>query len=90
MLDTRHPCPAPGYQIETLDDEIVLFHPAKRAIFYSNSIGALIWYMCDGQRTVAEIIKILSATYPDAAQQIAQDVPQTLATFAEHSAIIWL
>ena len=90
MLDTKCPCPVLGYQIETLDDEIVLFHPAKRAIFYSNSIGALIWFMCDGQRTVTEIIQILSATYPDAGQQIAQDVPQTLTTFAEHGAITWL
>lgn len=73
--------------METLDDEIILFHPASRTIFHSNSTGALIWQLCDGQRTVGDIINILSATYPDAAPQIPKDVQDTLLTFAQYGAI---
>jgi len=90
MLETQRPCPAPGYQVEILDDEVLLFHPTSRAIFRSNSTGALIWELCDGQRTVADIVNILSAAYPEAAKQIQQDVPDTLRAFAEHKAIMWL
>jgi pyrroloquinoline quinone biosynthesis protein D len=89
MLDTRRPCPIPGYQVEVLDDEVILFHPDSRTIFHSNSTGALIWQLCDGQRTVADIIQLLSAAYPDSAQQIQADVQDTLLAFAEHGAIIW-
>ena len=87
---TKCPCPVAGYQVETLDDEILLFHPSSRMIFRSNSTGALIWQLCDGKRTVGEIIKVLSASYPEASQQIEKDVPQTLQAFAKHGAITWL
>jgi len=88
MLETERPCPAPGYQMERLDDEIILFHPASRAIFRSNSAGALIWQLCDGQRTVADIIDLLSAAYPDNAAQIPADVQHTLLTFVRHGAVM--
>lgn len=90
MLDNQRPCPMPGYQMEILDGEIILFHPDSRKIFHSNSSGALIWQLCDGQRTVADISHILSETYPDSAQQIQRDVRDTLRVFAEHGAIMWL
>lgn len=53
-------CPVQGFQIETLDGEIVLLHPTQNIIIYSNQTGALIWQLCDGQRLVAEIVEIFS------------------------------
>jgi hypothetical protein len=72
-----------------LDDEIILFNPESRAIFHSNSAGALIWALCDGQRTVADIIRLVSDSYPEAADQIPDDVREALAVFAQHGAIQW-
>ncbi len=89
MIDTKSPCHTPDYQMELLDDEIILFHPAGK-VMHSNRIGALIWQLCDGQRTVAEITQLLSAAYPESAKQIRADVRETLLTFAEHGAITWL
>lgn len=90
MLDTRRPCPVPGYQVEILDGEIILFHPTRLQILHSNQSGALIWQLCDGRRTVTEISQLLSASYPDSAGQISTDVDETLQTFAQHGAIMWL
>ena len=89
MLDEKRPQPKPGYQVETLDGEIVLFHPAQREIFHSNSTGALVWQLCDGERNVGQIIDLLCQTYPNAADRIPDDVRQTLQTFAQHGAIQW-
>jgi len=90
VLDTKRPRPAPGYQIELLDGEIILFHPASMKVMHSNRTGALIWQLCDGQRTVTEIIQLLSAVYPESAKEIQADVRETLLTFAKQGAITWL
>ena len=82
------PLPAPGFQMETLDDEIVLLHPARNLIFHSNQGGALIWSLCDGQRSVAEIVDILSAAYPESADDIAVDVPQAIQELLARGALV--
>jgi hypothetical protein len=83
----RRPRQVPGYQMEMLDGEMVLFHPTSLSILHSNSSAALIWQLCDGKRTVAEIIELLSAAYPESATEIPTDVYDTLRTFVEHGAI---
>jgi hypothetical protein len=70
--------PVQGFQIETLDGEIVLLHPTQNNIIYTNQTGALIWQLCDGQRSITEIVEILSATYPESKAEIAVDVPETI------------
>ncbi len=85
----QRPLPASGYHIETLDGELLLFDPASDQILQTNQSGALVWQLCDGQRTVADIRDILAAAYPDDAPSIIQDVPDILAAFAQHGAIHW-
>jgi Coenzyme PQQ synthesis protein D (PqqD) len=76
-----------GYQIETLDGEIVLFHPARNIIVHGNQTSALIWHLCDGVRTVGEIVAILSAAYPEAGQKIQVDVPETIQALVSQGAL---
>lgn len=82
------PRPAPGFQMEALDGEIVLLHPARNVILHSNQGGALIWSLCDGQRSVAEIAELLSAAYPESAEDIALDVPQTIQELLSRGALV--
>lgn len=89
-LMTGTPCQVAGYHVETLDEDVVLFNPSYRTICHSNATGALIWQLCDGQRTVADIIALLQAAYPDAAPQIPKDVQDILQTFSRHGAITWV
>ncbi len=85
---TLCPRPAEGFQLETLEGEIVLLHPIHNIIVYSNQSGALIWNLCDGQRSVAEIVDILGAAYPEAAAEIALDVPQTIQVLLSRGALL--
>jgi hypothetical protein len=81
-MKLNSPIPAPkqcsGFLVEQMDGEIVLFHPLKSIIIHSNETAALIWQMCDGNNTVQDIVNILSGAYPDAKDQIARDVPNTI------------
>lgn len=90
MLDTKRPRHVPGYQMEMLDGEMVLFHPTSLIILHSNTSGALIWQLCDGQRTVADIIELLRTAYPESATEVLTDVYDTLLTFVEQGAIEWV
>jgi coenzyme PQQ biosynthesis protein PqqD len=88
MEPTSLPIPVEGFQVENLDGEIVLLHPARNLIIYSNQTGALIWQLCNGQRSVTDIIQLLSAAYPEAQAQIAVDVPETLQTLLTRGALV--
>lgn len=76
-----------GFQMEALDGEIVLLHPARNILIYSNQTGALIWQLCNGQRSVDEIVALLGAAYPEAEAEIAIDVPEIIQTLAAHGAL---
>ncbi len=89
MLDTKRPCPTSGYQLEILDGEIIFFHPAKTTVLYGNQSTALIWQLCDGQRTVADIGQLLGAAYPEVAEKIEADARNTLLTLAKYGLITW-
>ncbi|GAB4455671.1 MAG: hypothetical protein Kow0070_04370 [Anaerolineales bacterium] len=73
--------------METLNGEIVLLHPVRNIIIHGSQTSALIWQLCDGARTVGEIVKLLSAAYPDAADEIQADVPAAIQMLTQHGAL---
>lgn len=87
MQITLYPRPAPGFQMEILDGEIVLLHPARNLILYSSQTGALIWSLCDGQRSVDEIVDILGAAYPESKDEIAIDAPRAIQELLSRGAL---
>lgn len=87
MDPSARPRPRPGYELEELDGELVVYHPATEAIFFCNATAALIFRMCDGERDVARIGAELGAQYPEAAERIAVDVSSTLQQLIDHGAI---
>jgi hypothetical protein len=81
------PTPVDGFQVETLDGEIVLLHPTHNIIIHINQTGALIWQLCDGIRTENEIAELLGTAYPEAQEQIRVDVLETIRNLMERSAL---
>jgi len=81
------PCRKPDYHLELLDNELLLFHPTETQILYCNETASVIWQLCDGQRTVQEIVDLLRAAFPKAVDTIANDVQSTLETLVQHGAI---
>lgn len=84
LLCPRH---EEGFQLETLNGEIVLLHPTRSIVIHGNQTSALIWQLCNGARTVGEIVDLLSAAYPEAANDIRADVPAVIQTLIEQGAL---
>lgn len=75
------------YRLEQLEGELLLYHPSRSQILYCNQTAALIWHLCDGRRTVQEIIDLLSAAFPPSGPAIAGDVAAALQQFRQVGAI---
>ena len=52
-----------------------------------NRTAALIWYLCDGRRTVEQILGLLRDAYPEARSEIDADVRRVLQLFLDHEAL---
>ena len=76
------------FLLEDFDDEILLYHPGKTVSFYLNSQAAIIWDLCDGESSIREIIDALIENYPDAKDQMENDVVSSLETFVKNGAIL--
>ncbi len=76
----------PDYRLEMIDNELLLFHPNKTTIIYFNQTASLVWQLCDGQRTVSEIIDLLKTAYPQT-KNIRADIDHTLQQFIQHGAV---
>lgn len=73
-----------GFLLERIDGEISVYHPTLTTAVYLNETGALIWELCDGNRSVADIIDILSDHYPESRSQIETDVTSIVTQLVEH------
>jgi Coenzyme PQQ synthesis protein D (PqqD) len=87
MDPSSRPKPREGYVLEAFGSELVIFHPATEAIFYCNASAALIFRLCDGQRDIATIRRLLVEAYPDAAERMQEDLTATLQRLLDHQAI---
>jgi hypothetical protein len=87
MLESDIPVPNLEFKLEELDDELLLYHPAKTKTVYMNSTASLVWQLCDGERSVGDIAGLLKDSFPEASDSVLQDVEITLKTFVEHGAI---
>ncbi|MDO8670341.1 MAG: PqqD family protein [Dehalococcoidia bacterium] len=79
--------PVAGYLVEILGEEIVLFHPELLKIAHLNRTAALIWGLCDGERSEADICVLLADAYPDSAEDMKQDVRDTISLFKSIGAL---
>ena len=66
------------YLLERFDNEIIVYHPTKATSLYLNDTGALIWELCDGKRTITDIITVLAQLYPESREQIERDVKKVV------------
>jgi len=86
-METQIPRQTSDFELQEFEDELLLYHPAKTATFYLNPQAALIWRMCDGSRSIADLIALLEEAYPDQQDRIRGDVFQTIRQFVRQGAL---
>ncbi len=74
-------------RLERLENEALLFCPATAQTVFLNETAALVWDLCDGARTVGEIVELLRGAYPEAADDLTTDVEQALSRLSDCGAI---
>lgn len=72
------------YFIDRSDGRITVYHPALTTSVHLDDTGALVWELCNGRRTVADIISILRRIYPESADQIEADVKEVVINLVEN------
>lgn len=70
----------PGIVGQILNDEAVLLLPGQGEVKVLNAVGARIWSLADGTRTIAQIAAVIAAEYTVDLPQAEAD---TLAFVAE-------
>ncbi len=81
------PRPKSGVQLQEFDNELVLYDLEQTKVIYLSESAALIWRLCDGQRTIEDIAQLLQCAYPDKASEILTDVERTMTCFRENNVI---
>lgn len=87
MTGHKRPRQRPDYLLEAVDNDLVLYHPGRNKALYLNETASVIWRLCDGNRTPAEIAELLQEAFPEREATIGGDVETTLRKFIEEDAI---
>lgn len=61
-------------QVEMMDGETVIYEDSIKKMIYLNESATVIFHLCDGQRSILEIIELLKDAYPDASASMMDDV----------------
>jgi hypothetical protein len=74
---------------EVIAGELLLYHPAQTKAIYLNPSAALIWGLCDGRRSIREIVNLIAEGYPESKPTVAEDVLTTLESLQENRVLIF-
>jgi len=81
------PVPAAGGVVQPMGSEILIYLPESEVTTHLNETMALIWRLCDGKRTVGEIVAALVEAYPEAREEIAADVKESIDALVRNGVI---
>ena len=74
-------------RMEELDDEVLLYNPANNKTLYINKSASIIWQLCNGEQSVAEIIKMIQDAYPGNDEELQKDIMATMKELADNEAV---
>lgn len=75
------PAARDDFEEEIVGDELFLSDAEERVVHCLNSGAAMVWYLCDGQRSVSDIVQELVAISGKSQEEIQQDVLEILVQF---------
>lgn len=81
------PKPQQGFDLAEMDGESLLYRHESMTLVYLNDSAATVWKLCDGQRSVADIVDMLADAFPDVANDIGNDVPEMIERFVEQDVL---
>jgi pyrroloquinoline quinone biosynthesis protein D len=75
-----------GFFIEEMEGEILLYKTGTHKAVYLNETAALVWKLCDGERTVREIANLLAEGFANC-EDLDQDVEKAIHSLLREGAV---
>jgi pyrroloquinoline quinone biosynthesis protein D len=77
-----------GFFVEEMEGEYLLYRLGGHKAIHLNDTASVIWKLCDGVRTVQEIIDLLKNQYPGSETAIAADVREAVKLLLGEGALL--
>jgi pyrroloquinoline quinone biosynthesis protein D len=75
------------YAVEWMDNESLIYRSPSKMVIYLNETATVIWRLCDGTRTVKQIVDLLVNAFPEAASDVRVDVKETIDELVRNGAL---
>ncbi len=90
MIEPRStPRQQPGVLVQQADEELVLLDVRAGTYFALNEVGARVWELCDGERSLEDILDLLGEEFDAPAEVIEKDVRDLLEELASDRLVAW-
>jgi hypothetical protein len=89
-MKANFPTRTPDILTSALDSETIVYDPQGKVVHVLNDTAKLIWLLCDGNHSAADLEAALRQTFdvPEEAN-VAKDVQATLVTLEEKGLIVY-
>jgi len=77
-----------GFFVEEMEGENLLYRLGGHKAIHLNDTATVIWKLCDGSRTVEDIIRILAKEYPGSETTVAADVREAVELLISEGALL--
>lgn len=88
MVPQTVPKQAFGFFVEEMEGENLLYRLGGHKAIHLNDTATVIWKLCDGSRTVEDIIALLAREYPGAEATVAADVREAIELLVREGAML--
>jgi hypothetical protein len=78
-----------GVLAQQADDELVLLDVEAGTYFALNEVGAKVWELCDGARTVEQLLEIIGEEFDAPGDVIERDVRGLLEDLGSDRLVVW-
>lgn len=87
MKDSSIPKHNPEFHLQQQDNEFQILNATQQNSIFINDTAAIIWQMCTGENSIADIKVLLNDTYPDMREEIDSGVESALEILVSHKAL---
>jgi len=88
MTPQSVPKQAFGFFVEEMEGENLLYRLGAHKAIHLNDSATVIWKLCDGSRTIQEIVDLLAQRYPGMEDAVAADVREAVELLVSEGALL--
>jgi hypothetical protein len=77
-----------GVLRQEVSGSVVLFHMEKGTYYSLNDVGTRAWELCDGTRTLSEIVGVLAGEYAETEATIHEDIATLFSELSDEQLLL--